>query len=138
MATYKDLLKLMQQGLSAEEVMLRLDVCPSKLRRMLRSEKLIDQLTVQEELAQRIARHQTATDVQTMTAKMREIALGETTETARKACLALLAEGFSEPAEPADYPDSHPDIPQEAPVDSNAGPMDLLGGGEDEFDDDDG
>lgn len=136
MATYKDLLKLIQQGLSAEEIMLRLDVCPSKLRRMMRSEKLIDQLAVQEELARQIVRHQTASDVQTMMAKMRELALGEKTETARKACLALLTDGFSDGT---DRTIPQPNILQEIALDSNASPMDLLGGEEDpELDDDDG
>jgi len=94
MATYKDLLKCIRTGLSPQEIMDRLDVCPSKLRTMLAGKKLANRLAAEAQLARQIVRHQTAADVQTVAAKLREIAFGEKSETARKACLALLAEGL--------------------------------------------
>lgn len=94
MPTHKDLVKLIRAGLSPQEIMDRLDICPSKLRRMLAGKKLANRLAAEVQLARQIVRHQTAADVQTVAGKLREIAFGEKTETARKACLALLAEGL--------------------------------------------
>ncbi len=94
MPSYKDLMKLIRAGLSPEEIMARLDVWPSQMRRMLTSQRLMEELALQERLAREIVRHQTASGVHTVAAKLREIAFGERTETARKACLTLLAEGL--------------------------------------------
>ncbi len=128
MPSYKDLLKLIRQGMGAERIVERLDVSPYRLRQMLASVRLAHQLAVQEELAKRIARHQAATDVQTVIAKLREIAFGEKSETARKACLALLAEGFAGSGGAPSPPEA---------VDTNANPLDLLAPADSENADDD-
>lgn len=94
MPSYKDLMKLIRAGLSPEEIMARLDVKPSRLRQMLTSKRLTEELALQERLAREVVRHQTAADVHTVAGKLREIAFGERTEAARKACLTLLAEGL--------------------------------------------
>ena len=95
MASYKDLMKLMREGCSAGEIMERLELCPSRLRRMLAGKRLAAAMAAEEELARRIVRHQLATGVQTAARKMRELIESNQSETMRKACLTLLSEGLS-------------------------------------------
>ena len=119
MPTYKDLLKCILDGLSPQEIMERLDVCPARLRKMLAGKNLATRLAAEAELARQIVRHRTAADVHVMAGKLREIAFGEKSETARKACLALLAEGLGCDA-------AEPPAPAAEAVDPDADPLSLI------------
>jgi len=93
MASCDDLARLIRGGLTAEEIIERLGVRPSRLRRMLNCERLRRRLDLTEEVALRVAAHRTAGRVAAMTERLVELAYGDKSETARKACVALLAEG---------------------------------------------
>ncbi len=94
MATCDDLARLIRCGLTAEEIIQRLEVPPSRLRRMLGSKRLRRRLSLTEEVSLEVASHRTAGRVGAMTERLVELAYGDKPETARKACVALLAEGI--------------------------------------------
>ena len=94
MARYNELLSCIREGLSAQDIMDQLKLAPNKLRRMLNAKLLASELEMEEELAGRLVLHRTAMDVSVLSGRLRQIAMEGTGETARKACLALLAEGM--------------------------------------------
>ena len=94
MATCDQLARLIRCGLSAEEIIDRLGVKPSRLRQMLGSKGLRWRLSLTEDVAMEVASHRTAGRVGAMTERLVELAYGDKSETARKACMALLAEGI--------------------------------------------
>jgi hypothetical protein len=94
MASYRELLSCIREGLSAREIMAELELPPNKLRRMLNASHLATELEVEEELAGRLVLHRAAMDVSVLVDRLRELAMEGTGETARKACLALLGEGM--------------------------------------------
>jgi len=94
MATYDELARLIRRGLTAEEIIERLGVEPARLRRMLKGKRLARRLALIEEVALRVAAHRTAGRVAEMTERLVELAYSDKSETARKACVALLGEGI--------------------------------------------
>ena len=94
MATCDQLARLIRRGLTAEEIIELPEVPPSRLRRMLNSKWLRRRLSLTEEVSLEVASHRTAGRVGAMTERLVELAYSEKSETARKACVALLAEGI--------------------------------------------
>jgi len=100
MPSYKDLLKLIGQGLSPDEIIDRLGVTPYRLQQLMSNKYLAEHLKLQEELARTVVRHQTATGILPVAQRLREIAFGEGSETARKACVMLLGDALNAEDQP--------------------------------------
>jgi len=94
MASYRELLTCIRDGLTARDIMEGLKLPPNKLRRMLNAGALARELATEEQLARRLVMHRVAMDVPTLMGRLRELALEGSGETSRKACLALLNEGM--------------------------------------------
>ena len=94
MPSYKDLLKLIREGNRPEEILRRLPMCPSRLKRILRGKRFQDALKMEEHLAVTAAIHRIASCVQGAAGRFTELLASEKDETVRKVCLALLKEGL--------------------------------------------
>ena len=94
MPSYKDLLKLMRQGKSPQEILDRLPMRPSHLKRMLWGKRFRDALKMREDLAVRMVAHQMAAGVHDVAERFSELLETGSSETVRKVCLALLHEGL--------------------------------------------
>jgi len=97
MPSYKDLLKLMHDGCSPREILERMPMPPSHLKRMLGGKRLRDALRMREELAAALAVHEIAAGVHGVTGRFTELLDSQRPETVRKVCLALLHEGLHKP-----------------------------------------
>ena len=94
MASYKDLLSLIRKGTRGEEILRRLNVPPSRLRRLLGSKRLWQALKLERELSSIVIAHSAAGSVKDMVDRLVSLAHSESEETSRKACLAMVAEGL--------------------------------------------
>jgi hypothetical protein len=94
MASYRELLTCIRDGLTARDIMEGLKLPPNKLKRMLNAGALARELATEEQLARRLVMHRVAMDVPMLMGRLRELALEGSGETSRKACLALLNEGM--------------------------------------------
>ena len=97
MPSYKDLLKLMHGGCSPREILERMPMPPSHLKRMLGGKRLQDALKMREKLAAVLAVHEIAAGVHDVTGRFTELLDSQRPETVRKVCLALLHEGLHGP-----------------------------------------
>jgi hypothetical protein len=89
--TQKDLLRLLRAGASPQFIVERMDVAPSRLRRMLEGPRLKTQLELEARLAAASADHRALSQLQDIAERLRELTWSEKEETARKACTDLLA-----------------------------------------------
>jgi len=94
MAGYKDLLALIRKGTRGAEILRRLDIPPSRLRRLLGSKRLWQELKLERELSSIVIAHSAAGSVKDMVDRLVSLAHSESEETSRKACLAMVAEGL--------------------------------------------
>ncbi|MHC4982274.1 MAG: hypothetical protein ACYTF6_03785 [Planctomycetota bacterium] len=92
MPGYKDMLELIRQGKSPEEIIEALRVEPYRLRRMLGSKRLRGQLELERDLSRKVAAHDVGATIHHLVKRCRQLADDGSGETARKAAEALLAE----------------------------------------------
>lgn len=93
--TQKDLLRLLRAGVSPRSIIERMDVPPSRLRRMLEGPRLKKQLDLEARLASAVTDHDVIAQLQQIVQRLRELAYSEKEETARKACTDLLSRAVS-------------------------------------------
>ena len=77
---------LLDKKLTPEEIVDRLDVCPSRLDRLLASKRLAGRLKMIQKVADRKASQQIISRLASATAKMVELLDADRPETARRAC----------------------------------------------------
>ncbi|MCK4601152.1 MAG: hypothetical protein KAU28_01715 [Phycisphaerae bacterium] len=94
MPSYKDLLKLIQQGKSPAEIIERMPMPPSKFRRMLGGKHMQARLKLEADLAAAVVSHKTTTGVHNVAKRLIQLMQTKNPETVRKVCLALLSEGL--------------------------------------------
>jgi hypothetical protein len=94
MPSYKDLLKLLREGKTPEEIVRRMNMRPSHWRRMLSGKRMRDALKMEEDISVLMAVHRIAAAVEGAADKFTELMDTDSPETARKVCLALLHEGL--------------------------------------------
>ena len=94
MPSYRDLLAMIRQGKSTEEIRLALPMRPSHWRRMLNGKRFVSELRTYEDLAVVLGIHKIASGVHLAAERLAELLESENSETARKVSLALLSEGF--------------------------------------------
>jgi hypothetical protein len=90
MASYKNMLELIRQGKSPEEILKTLSLRPSDLRRILTSKRLNAELELERDISRKIAARDIGSAVHEMVGRCRAIALDGNNETARKAAEGLL------------------------------------------------
>lgn len=94
MPGYKELMRLIRQGKSPDEILQKFRMPPSKFRRMLNGKQIQAYLQLEEELAAEIVGHKTAAGILPVAERLRELMRAENVETSRKVCIALLSEGL--------------------------------------------
>ena len=90
MPGYKDLLELMRQGKSLEDIIASLGVYPSVLRRILGRQRLRERLELERDLSRKLAARKLGREIHQMVDRCREIAQAGEGDTARKAAESLL------------------------------------------------
>ncbi len=94
MATRYEILQLIREGKTADQIMSQFSGNLAELKRVMSTRIFRRQLLTERELAAMVAAHQTAAGASKFTNRLVELANGSNGETARKACLALLSEGM--------------------------------------------
>ena len=91
MATWQDLYEmLLDESLRPHEIVARLNVRPSRLKRMLASKRLAARLETTEQIAERRSAHLLATSAEPAVRKLTDLLGAEGDETVRRACLNVL------------------------------------------------
>jgi hypothetical protein len=85
MASYKDVLKLIQEGKTPLEIMAAIPGPPSKVRRILCGSRFAAQLEMERQLSGRMGKHRLAVSLHRLIQRRLELVDGEDSETARKA-----------------------------------------------------
>ena len=90
MAGYRDMLGLIRQGKSPEEILKTLSLCPSRLRRLLNSKRLNQQLELERDVSRKCGAYALGSGIHEMVRRCRELAEEGIGDTARKAAESLL------------------------------------------------
>ena len=110
MPSHKDLLELIRQGKSPEEIYRAMSLRPSHWRRMIAGKRFQDALGTREELAAVLAVHRISSGVHMAAGRFTELLDSQNVETVRKVCLAFLNEGLhgerGRPGEDSQYNES--------------------------------
>jgi hypothetical protein len=85
MASYKDVLKLIQEGKTPLEIMAAIPGPPSKLRRILQSSHFAADMEFERLMSVRMGKHRLAVSLHHLIQRRLELVDGEDSETARKA-----------------------------------------------------
>ena len=91
MAKYRELMKLIREGRSAQEVVEKMGLSPSLLRRLLECRRMRDEFLLERQLSERLLAHRKACGRPAVFTRMGELLAAEKAETTRRACLDLLA-----------------------------------------------
>ena len=94
MPTQQDLLALIRKGLEPQEIIRRMALRPSHLKRMLAGKRLRTTLAMEEQLAAALAIHEIVRGAVGAVGRFRDLMESESPETVRKVCVAVLHESF--------------------------------------------
>jgi hypothetical protein len=94
MPSYKDLLRLLREGKSPDEIARIMPMRLSHWRRMINGKRFQDALKIEEDLAAVMAAHGIASGVHGAAGRFAELLVSDKPETARKVALAILHEGL--------------------------------------------
>ena len=94
MPGYKDLARLVREGKNGHEIVEELNLPPSKLRRLMASPRLHEELRTEGLLSGYVAAQNVALGIKDSLERLQELANSDNAETSRKACLALIAEAL--------------------------------------------
>jgi len=94
MASYKDLLRMLDEGKSPRQIMAAMRMRPGMWRRMLRGKRFQDALRIEHELAAVTAAHLISAGVHEAAERFSELLASDRPETVRKVALAVLHEGM--------------------------------------------
>ncbi len=90
MATFEEVLTLLQEGCDAQTIMSRCGLSPSKLRRIVRSRAMAEHVGIQGEVAWAQLRMRLAARSVNLPQRLLEIASSQDAEVSRRACMNLL------------------------------------------------
>ena len=90
MPSHKDLLNLISEGASPREILQRLKLRPSHLKRILRGKQFRSALQLHEELAALLAGHEINAGVHKVAKRFTKLLGAPQPETVRKVCLSML------------------------------------------------
>ncbi len=93
MPSYKQLIPLIREGWSPKEIMAHFSIEPWRLKRMFSSKRLWRELGLEGEMSLKLAEQKVAAGVSDIADRLIMLACDDKVETARKACVELLAEG---------------------------------------------
>ena len=94
MASYKDLLRMLDEGKTPRQIVATMRMHPSIWRRMLRGKRFQDALLIEHELAAVTAAHLISAGAHEAAERFGELLASDRPETVRKVALAVLHEGM--------------------------------------------